>query len=454
MVFFQSDVKFGQQELIHAVVPLLKLLCLTVIGILLAHPRTQIVPRSTFKLLSKLVFALFLPCTIFIHLGQSVSINNLALWWFIPVNVVISTVFGCLLGLLVAVICRPPPEFFRFTVIVTGFGNTGNLILAIVGSVCHNDDNSFGPECHTTGTAYVSIAQWVSVLLVYTLVYHMMEPPMEYYEVVEEDEEIEIVHEDLPVNDLSRPLLHEAEWPGMDDKETVHCKTPFIARVFANVSDFSETSVPDTDLLQDGHERERPRSPKSIRCLAEPRMVRKIRIVAEQTPVRHILQPPTIATFLALVIGMVPFLKSIVYGDDAPLSFVTDSLDIMAGAMVPSVMLVLGGMMAEGPNESRLGIRTTIGILVARLLVLPMLGIGVVFVADKLNLLIHGDRMFRFVLLLQYTTPSAILFGAIASLRGYAVSEASAILFWQHVGALFSLSMYSIIYFKLLLMYI
>ncbi|KAL8217819.1 hypothetical protein R6Q57_021192 [Mikania cordata] len=453
MVFFQSDVKFGQQELIHAVVPLLKLLCLTVIGILLAHPRTQIVPNSTFKLLSKLVFALFLPCTIFIHLGQSVSVQNLALWWFIPVNVIISTVIGCLLGLLVAVICRPPPEFFRFTVIVTGFGNTGNLILAIVGSVCHSDSNLFGPECHTTGTAYLSLAQWVSVLLVYTLVYHMMEPPLEYYEVVEEEGEIEILHEDLHVNDLSRPLLHEAEWPDMNDKETPHCKTPFIARVFANVSDFTETSIPDPDLLHDVVH-EHPQSPKSIRCLAEPMMVRKIRIVAEQTPVRHILQPPTIATLLALIIGTVPFLKAIMYGDDAPLSFLTDSLNIMAGAMVPSVMLVLGGMMAEGPNESRLGTRTTVGILVARLLVLPMLGIGVVCLADKLHLLIQGDRMFRFVLLLQYTTPSAILFGAMASLRGYAVSEASALLFWQHVGALFSLSMFSILYFKLLLMYI
>ncbi|KAK1422107.1 hypothetical protein QVD17_24993 [Tagetes erecta] len=453
MGFFGSDVQFGKQELIHAVVPLLKLLSLTVIGIVLAHKRTQIVPKSTFKLLSKLVFALFLPCTIFIHLGLSVSVNNLALWWFIPVNVIVSTLIGCLLGLLVAVICRPPPEFFRFTVIVTGFGNTGNLLLAIVGSVCHNGDSLFGPECQTSGTAYVSLAQWVSVLLVYTLVYHMMEPPMEYYEVVEEEDEIEIVQENLPVNDLSRPLLHEAEWPGMDDQETVHCKTPFIARVFANVSDFSETSVPDHEERHE-IERDRPQSPKSIRCLAEPRMVRKIRIVAEQTPVRHILQPPTIATLLALIIGMVPFLKSIVYGDDAPLAFLTDSLDIMAGAMVPSVMLVLGGMIAEGPNESRLGLRTTIGILVARLFVLPMIGIGVVFAADKMNLLIEGDRMFLFVLLLQYATPSAILFGAIASLRGYAVSEASALLFWQHIVALFSLSMYSIIYFKLLLMYI
>ncbi|KAA8530627.1 hypothetical protein F0562_005439 [Nyssa sinensis] len=357
------------------------------------------------------------------------------------------TAIGCVLGYLVTLICRPPSEFFRFTVIVTAFGNTGNLPLAIVGSVCHSTDNPFGPECHRTGVAYVSFAQWVAVLLVYTLVYHMMEPPLEYYEVVEEGIEIE---EQLPINNISRPLLVEAEWPGMEDKETEHCKTPFIARIFTSISNVSQTSIPHPDSLEE----KGPRSPKSIRCLAEPRMVRRIRIVAEQTPIRHILQPPTIATLLAFIIGMFPPIKDFVFGDDAPFSFITDSLEILAGAMVPSVMLILGGMIAEGPNESKLGIRTTVGIIIARLLVLPLIGIGVVFLADRMNLLIPGDQMYRLVLLLQYTTPSAILFGAIASLRGYAVSEASALLFWQHVFAMLSLSMYTIIYFKLLLSYI
>lgn len=183
-------------------------------------------------------------------------------------------------------------------------------------------------------------------------------------------------------------------------------------------------------------------------------MVRRIRIVAEQTPVRHVLQPPTFATLLAFIVGMVPPIKSVVYGNEAPLSFLTDSLEILAQAMVPSVMLILGGMLAEGPNESKLGVRTTVGITVARLLVLPLIGTGVVYFADQMNFLIPNDQMYRFVLLLQYTTPSAILLGAVASLRGYAVREASAMLFWQHVFALFSLSIYIIIYFKILLSYV
>ncbi|RWR85569.1 protein PIN-LIKES 2 [Cinnamomum micranthum f. kanehirae] len=437
-----DQMKSQNVNVLSAVLPLMKLLSLSVIGLVLAHPKIQIVPRATFKLLSKLVFALFLPCLIFTHLGQSITLSNFTLWWFIPVNVLLSTIIGCILGYLVALVCRPPPQFFRFTVIMTGFGNTGNLPIAIVGSICHSPDNPFGPDCHTKGVSYVSFAQWVAVILVYTLVYHMMEPPMAYYEIISEGNEIQ----EAPVNDISRPLLVEAEWPGIEDKETEHSKTPFIARVFRSISGASQTSFPDLELTEEGG----GSSPKSIRCLAEPRVVRRIRVVAEQTPIHHILQPPTIASLLAIIVGLVPAFKDFVFGDDAPLSFFTDSLAILAGAVVPSVMLILGGMLAEGPNESGLGVRTTIGIMFARLLVLPLVGIGVVALADKLSLLVEGDEMYRFVLLLQYTTPSAILLGAIASLRGYAVSEASALLFWQHIFAVFSLSVYVVIYFKLL----
>ncbi|KAK7273782.1 hypothetical protein RIF29_14845 [Crotalaria pallida] len=442
-LYDENTVRSGSAVVAMAIVPLLKLLSLTVIGLVLANPRKQFIPKATFKLLSKLVFALFLPCLIFTELGENITYKNFVDWLFIPVNVLVSTAIGCFLGFFVVLICRPPPELSRFVIIMTGFGNTGNLPLAIVVSVCHTRDNPFGPSCYTRGVAYVSFSQWVAVILVYTLVYHMMEPPMEYYDVVEEGDEI--VEERL--NDISRPLLVEAEWPGIEDKEDEHSKTPFIARIFKSISGISTTTIPDLEITAETS----GNSPRSIRCLAEPRVVRRMRIVAERTPIQHILQPPTIASLLAIIIGMVPQLKAVFFGTAAPLSFLKDSLEILGGAMVPSVMLILGGMLAEGPNESKLGLRTTIGIIVARLLVLPLLGIGIVTLADKFHLLVQNDSMYIFVLLLQYSTPSAILLGAIASLRGYAVSEASALLFWQHIFALFSLSLYITIYFRLIM---
>lgn len=230
----KSNMRSNGEDLRTALQPLLKLLSLTVIGLLLANPKMQLIPKATFKLLSKLVFALFLPCLIFSELGESITLKKFVEWWFIPVNVLVSTALGCILGYIVVAICRPPPRFNRFTIIMTGFGNTGNLLLAIVGSVCHNTENSlFGKECNTSGVAYVSWSQWVSVILVYTFVYHMMEPPMEYYEIVEDEAEI---NEEGPLNDISRPLLVEAEWPGIEDNETEHSKTPFIARIFKSIS--------------------------------------------------------------------------------------------------------------------------------------------------------------------------------------------------------------------------
>ncbi|MQL90472.1 hypothetical protein Taro_023064 [Colocasia esculenta] len=206
---------------------------------------------------------------------KSITVHRARLWWFVPVNVLLSTAVGCALDYAVVLVCRPPPQFFRFTVIMTGFGNTGNLLIAIVGSVCHTSDHPFGPECHRKCIAYVSFAQWVSVILVYSLVYHMMEPPMQYYEIVSEEKEID---EDNVSTNISRPLLHEAEWPGMEDKETATCKTPFIARVFISISGSSQTHFPDINLSAEGGLGRTTSSPRSIRCLAEPKVVRRMRI--------------------------------------------------------------------------------------------------------------------------------------------------------------------------------
>ncbi|XP_021754976.1 protein PIN-LIKES 2-like [Chenopodium quinoa] len=443
------------ESLYSAIIPLLKLITLTLIGVLLAHPKAKLVPRATFKLLSKLVFVLFLPCLIFTNLGQSITFKNFTLWWFIPLNVVLSIVIGSFLGYLVTIICRPPAEYVRFTVIMTALGNMGNLPLAIITSVCHSKNHPFGKDCEKNGVAYASFAQWVAVALVYTFVYHMMEPPLDYYKVVEEndfDDEIQDEEYDTIIrddNELSMPLLHDAEWPGMDDKEIDYSKTPFVARIFNSLLFDSLRSLPELGTLEEGQEND---DLKSSRCFPEPKVVRKIRIVAEQTPIKHILSPPIVASFLAIIIGMVPELKGFVFGEDAPLSFITDSFQFMANAMMPFAMLVLGGMLAEGPEEFRLGIKSTVGIIVTRLLVHPLAGIGVLVLADKLGLLVEGDQMYRFVILLHYVTPSAILLGAIASLRGFAVQEASALLFWQHVLAVVSISVYIFVFFKFLLM--
>ncbi|KAG0602113.1 hypothetical protein M758_11G161500 [Ceratodon purpureus] len=428
-----------------SVVPVMKVLTMCALGTLLAQPRISIITPSATRLLSKLVFALFLPCLIFTELGESMTLANMLKWWFIPVNVLLSYFVGCIAGVIVALVCKPPARFFRFTVVMTGIGNAGNLPLAIIGSICHGQTHPFGKKCNQAGVAYVAFSQWIAVIVIYTFVYHMLEPPEEYYELVSEDaEEGSVKGGNAALNATleseSMPSVTSAEWPDVKDATTEEMRTPLLARVFRYPSVSSQTSAASADG-------DSPRA--RVRCLAEPRVIRKIRVVAEKTPIRHLMQPPIIASLLAIVVGIFPNTNALLFGDDAPLGWFTDSLTILGAALVPCVMLVLGGTLSVGPGSSELGLKTTIGITVTRLVLLPPIGIGVVLLAHRLGVIPHDDKMFMFVLLLQHTMPTAILSGAMTSMRGYGEREASALLFWQHISAVVTIAAYIVIFLKI-----
>lgn len=64
-----------------------------------------------------------------------------------------------------------------------------------------------------------------------------------------------------------------------------------------------------------------------------------------------------------------------------------------------------------GRGSAKIGARTTAAIVFGRLCLVPPTGLGVVMLADKLGFLPPGDKMFRFVLLLQHTMPTSVLAG-------------------------------------------
>ncbi|KAJ0716420.1 putative membrane transport protein [Helianthus annuus] len=189
---------------------------------------------------------------------------------------------GFLLGVVV-VLCRPPPQFRRFMIIMTACRNMGNLPIAILGSLCHSEDNPFGPNVTN-----------------------------EYYEIVEE-ENVESCGGGGGGGGFG-PLVVEAEWLlGVD-----------------------ETGI-STKPFKDYWRKENDEEIQAIENRTGPissKMVKKVRLVAEKTPIKNIFQPPTTASMLAIIIGSIPHAKSFVFGRDAPLSFIIDSLEILGGAMV------------------------------------------------------------------------------------------------------------------------
>jgi predicted permease len=114
-----------------AVSPIAKVLVLCGFGAAMASPYINILPAPSRRLLSKLVFSLFLPCLIFTQLGKTVSVEKILQWWFIPVNIVLGAILGCMLGYLIALIVRPPPQFFNFFIVMIGIGKQDSFFQSL-----------------------------------------------------------------------------------------------------------------------------------------------------------------------------------------------------------------------------------------------------------------------------------------------------------------------------------
>ncbi|CAL1373140.1 unnamed protein product [Linum trigynum] len=403
---FQSQASGGGQSILDsikiAVLPIAKVFTMCFLGFLMASKYVNILPASGRKLLNGLVFSLLLPCLIFSQLGQAVTLQKMLEWWFIPVNVVLGSISGSIIGFIVASIVRPPYPFFKFTIVHIGIGNIGNVPLVLIAALCRDASNPFGDseKCSTDGTAYISFGQWVGAIILYTYVFNMLAPPPEgTFDIEDGNVPIKSPLKDAPFEQL--PLLsHE------------------------NV--FKESGASKKEKIMEF-----------------------LVLLYDKLKLKQILQPPIIASILAMFLGAIPFLKRLIFTSDAPLFFFTDSCIILGEAMIPCILLALGGNLVEGPGSSKLGLRTTAAIIFGRLVLVPPAGLGIVTLADKLGFLPAGDKMFRFVLLLQHTMPTSVLSGAVASLRGCG-KDAAAVLFWVHIFAVFSMAGWIVLYLHLL----
>uniref|UniRef100_A0A0D6R5W3 Uncharacterized protein n=1 Tax=Araucaria cunninghamii TaxID=56994 RepID=A0A0D6R5W3_ARACU len=394
-----------------AVLPIAKVFVMCAFGLVMATKYIGILTPSNRKLLNGLVFALFLPCLIFTQLGRALTLQKMIEWWFIPMNVVLATISGSLIGFIVASIVRPPHNYFKFTIVQIGIGNIGNVPLVLISAICRDKANPFGDcyTCNEVGSAYISFGQWVGAVILYTYAFSMLSPPQDSTQ-----EEIETA---LPESNTSS-----------ENSDTL--KLPLVSSEDENVNYHQSISV--------GWRTQRKKIAAGISYLVE------------RLKLKQIMQPPIIASILAMVIGGIPLLKRFILTDNAPLFFITDACIILGGAMIPCILLALGGNLVGGPGSSELGWRTTVAIIVGRLFFVPPVGLGIVTLADKLGFLPPNDKMFRFVLLLQHTMPTSVLAGAVANIRGFGVKEAAAVLFWVHVFAIFSMAIWIILYLHLL----
>ncbi|KAL9225694.1 hypothetical protein vseg_001588 [Gypsophila vaccaria] len=398
--------------------PVIKVLLITALGSLLALERVGVLGADARKHLNKIVFFVFNPALVSSNLAKALKHESIQMMWFMALNILITFVIGSGLGFIIVHITRAPRHLRGLILGCCAAGNMGNMLFIIIPAVCKEKGTPFGApdECHTFGMAYASLSMAIGAIYLWSYVYNMVRlcAIKNPKETRIDDSSVENPCDETPVIDSRNckvPLL-----PPKECEILVHQRDENIGSL-DNQTETSEVSVMD-------------------------RVKRNVRKVFEKINMKALFAPSTIGAIVGFIVGLVPAIRNLMIGQGAPLHVIQDTALLLGDGSIPSVTLVMGGNLLKGLQRSEIKKRLVIGIVVARYIVLPVIGTAIVKAAIHFAL-VPKDPLYQFVLLLQYAVPPAMNIATITQLFGAGENECSVIMLWSYVLASVALTAWS-----------
>ncbi|XP_010918345.1 protein PIN-LIKES 7 [Elaeis guineensis] len=414
---------------IVASMPNLQFLLVGLLGAFLASGYINILSTNALRDMNKIVFVVFSPALVFASLAETVTLQDILSWWFMPINIGLTFLIGGILGWIVVKILKPEHHLEGLVIASCSAGNLGNLPLIIIPAICNEDENPFGEssECKTIGLSYVSFSMALAAFFIWSHTYSLMRKSSALYEQIHgENATIK-----LPENDSGRSGEAQNQYKeGYRDQEALLLPS-------TKPTDRAAEHQIIAPLLSKGEgSKNKPHfwtSPKAT-----------LTWIAEE-----FLAPPTIAAIFGIVIGITPWLKSLIIGATAPLRVIQDSISLLGDGLIPCVTLILGGNLTPGLRGSAVKPAVIVAIIGVRYVILPLFGIAVVKAAGVLGFL-PPSPLFEFVLLIQFTLPPAMAIGTMAQLFDVGKEECSVIFLWTYLVAALALTIWSTIFMWIL----
>ncbi|CAL1355253.1 unnamed protein product [Linum trigynum] len=393
---------------VASTIPVIKVLVITALGTFLALDRVDVLGADARKHVNNVVFYVFNPALMVGSLSQTITFQQMVKLWFMPVNVLITFVVGSVLGWMVIQLTRPPKELRGLIIGCTAAGNLGNMFMVMIPAICKEKGSPFGsPEvCQSYGLAYVSVSMALGAVYLWTYVYSIMR---------------------------ASTIVDTAGGEGGDDIE----KLP-VSIINTTTTGTVENSL-EHPLLQ-------PASPTSNhnKISSFPQKVKQgLTKTLGNVNWKTIFAPSTIGVIIGFAIGLTPPIKNVLVGDEAPLRVIQDSAVLLGQAAIPTLTLLVGANLLRGLKGSSVKKTVIIGVVLARYVALPLVGIVVVKGALRLGFIPANDPLYQFILLLQFTVPPAMNIGIITQLFGAGESECSVIMLWTYALASVSLTLWS-----------
>ncbi|KAF5453773.1 hypothetical protein F2P56_023493 [Juglans regia] len=390
-----------------ALMPVLKTLLITGVGLLLAIDRIGLLGPDARHILNNIVFFVFTPALMVSNLSETITFQGLMTLWFMPVNILLTFIIGSTLAWILVKITRTPEHLHGLVIGCCSAGNLGNLLLIIVPAVCDETNSPFGDSstCSTNGEVYASLSMAVGAIYIWSYVYTIMR----IFANKSIREPSETFSETCTVS-----LLPSSDCPSFDDPS-------------------DQVELP---LNGSGGE---------VKAKILNQIIERIKMYAERVNLKMLFAPSTIGVAVGLIIGIVPPIRKLLIGDSAPLRVITSSASLLGEATIPSMTLIVGANLLKGLRRSEVSLLLTVGVMAVRYIALPLFGIVVVKAAQMWGM-VGSNSLYQFILMLQYALPPAMSIGTITQLFGASECECSVIMLWSYVAASFSMTLWSAFY--------
>ncbi|KAK7268728.1 hypothetical protein RIF29_21436 [Crotalaria pallida] len=423
---------------ITALMPVLKVLLVTAIGVFLAWDRFNILRETARKNMNTAVYFVFTPALVGSILAKAITFRSLVMLWFMPLNIIVTFIVGTALGWLLMKITKAPRDMQGLVLGCCAAGNVGNIPLIIVPTVCKESSSPFGAVdvCNKKGLAYASLSMAIGNIYIWSFMYNIVR----VYSCKSSN-----------VNKVDDSAANSAASIEADLEN--HSESSIGKQFIAE--DISETNDRVTQLeiertLPNGRAKEYLHASKVLQVPKQTQIMKPLKTLVEKLNLKVLLAPPTIGTIVGLTIGVVSPFQKLFVGDNAPLRVVEDSASLLGDACIPAATLLVGANLIKGLKGSEMKLPLVAGIIVVRYIALPLLGVGIIKGAIHVGI-IHHDPLYQFVLLLQYAVPPAISISTITQLFGAGETECSIVMLATYVCATVSLTLWSTFFMWLVL---
>ncbi|GLT89291.1 hypothetical protein SLE2022_072790 [Rubroshorea leprosula] len=410
---------------ILALMPVLKVLLVTAVGLFLATDRVNLLGPDARSHLNSLVFYLFSPALIFSNLADTVTMESLRSLWFMPVNILLTLILGSLLGWILVKITKTPPHLQGLVIGCCSAGNIGNLLLVVLPELCEESNSPFGDSstCSTNAEAYASFSLAILAVYIWSYVYIMM-----------------------------WMYAKKGEGNGIDKDEH---PDPVIVTICGGESEDFLQSSREALLSSKSSEGTEGTSdqieplPQSIEGKEKGKVLvflekikQHVNNLTSHIKLKMLLAPSTIAAIVGFTVGLVSPIRKLLIGDSAPLRTIYSSAALIGNAAIPCITLIIGANLLKGLRGYGVGAPMIAGIAAIKFIILPALGVGIVKAANHFGI-VESNSLLLFTLLFQYAVPPAMNIGTISQLLGAGQTECSVIMLWTYALATFFLTLWS-----------